>query len=163
MPTRKSTPAQPAPRSLVAAAREAAIRAHAPYSGFRVGAALLTGDGRIFTGCNIENASYGLSLCAERVALAKAVSEGATVFRALAIAGGAADTPATPCGACRQALAEFCPPRMPVWYAGLAAGSARATTIGKLLPHAFTLEALAKPPLGVFAREKTEDRIQEAE
>ena len=139
MPTRKSTPAQPSPRPLVAAAREAATRAHAPYSGFRVGAALLTGDGRIFTGCNIENASYGLTLCAERVALAKAVSEGATVFRALAIAGGAADTPVTPCGACRQALAEFCPPRMPVWYAGLTAGSARATTIGKLLPHAFTL------------------------
>ncbi len=139
MPNRKSTPASPSSRPLVVAAREAATRAHAPYSGFRVGAALLAGDGRIFTGCNVENASYGLTLCAERVALAKAVSEGATVFRALAIAGGAADTPATPCGACRQALAEFCPPRMPVWYAGLAAGSARSTTLGRLLPQAFTL------------------------
>ena len=139
MSKRKATPTQPSVRTLMASAREAATRAHAPYSGFRVGAALLTGDGRIFTGCNIENASYGLTLCAERVALAKAVSEGATVFRGLAITGGAAETPATPCGACRQALAEFCPPRMPVWYAGLAAGSPRATTLGKLLPHAFTL------------------------
>ena len=140
MPTRKSTPAQPSARPLVAAARAAATRAHAPYSGFRVGAALLAGDGRIFTGCNIENASYGLTLCAERVALAKAVSEGARDFRALAIAGGAAGNPAPPCGACRQVLAEFCPPRMPVWYAGLAAGSARATTTGRLLPHAFKLD-----------------------
>jgi cytidine deaminase len=73
------------------------------------------------------------------VALAKAVSEGVTDFQALAIAGGAAETPVTPCGACRQVLVEFCPPRMPVWYAGLAIGSARATTLGKLLPHAFTL------------------------
>ena len=140
MPNRKSSPAQPSSRPLIAAAREAAIRAHAPYSGFRVGAALLAGDGRIFTGCNIENASYGLTLCAERVALAKAISEGATDFRALAIAGGAADHPASPCGACRQALAEFCPPRMPVWYAGLTAGSARAITLGKLLPQAFALD-----------------------
>jgi cytidine deaminase len=139
MLTRQSTSAQPTARSLIAAAREAATRAHAPYSGFHVGAALLAGDGRIFTGCNIENASYGLTLCAERVALAKAVSEGVTDFQALAIAGGAAETPVTPCGACRQVLVEFCPPRMPVWYAGLAIGSARATTLGKLLPHAFTL------------------------
>jgi cytidine deaminase len=137
MPARKSPPAS---RSLIAAARAAATRAHAPYSGFRVGAALLAGDGRVFTGCNIENASYGLTLCAERVAIAKAVSEGARDFRALAIAGGGARNPAPPCGACRQVLAEFCPPRMPVWYAGLTAGSARATTIGTLLPRAFTLE-----------------------
>ncbi|MBM4163148.1 MAG: cytidine deaminase [Lentisphaerae bacterium] len=138
MSKQKTPPDPPTARSLAAAARKAATRAHAPYSGFHVGAALLAGDGRIFTGCNIENASYGLTLCAERVALAKAVSEGATDFRALAIAGGTAATPATPCGACRQVLAEFCPPRMPIWYAGLAAGTARATTLGKLLPHAFT-------------------------
>lgn len=126
---------------LLAAAREAAARAHAPYSGFRVGAALLAADGRVFTGCNVENASYGLTLCAERVALTKAVSEGATRFRGLAIAGGAADNPAPPCGACRQALAEFCPPSLPVLYAGLASGKPRATTLGRLLPAAFRLRA----------------------
>ncbi len=134
--------------TLLAAARDAAAHAHAPYSGFRVGAALLADDGRIFTGCNIENASYSLTLCAERVALCKAVSEGVTGFRGLAIAGGAAETPAPPCGACRQTLAEFCPPAMPVWYAGLAAGPARVTTLGRLLPQAFSLKAA---PVGGLA------------
>ena len=124
-------------RDLLAAARAAAGHAHAPYSDFHVGAALLAADGRIFTGCNVENASYGLTLCAERVALVKAVSEGVRAFRGLAIAGGAATAPASPCGACRQVLAEFCPPSMPVWYAGLTSGPARATTLGSLLPRVF--------------------------
>jgi cytidine deaminase len=86
------------------AARE---RAWAPYSRFRVGAALAADDGRIFTGCNIENATYGLTMCAERVALYKAVSEGARGFRRLAVA---ADTErlTPPCGACRQLIWEFC-------------------------------------------------------
>ncbi len=128
-----------AKRTLVAAARAAAGNAHAPYSAFRVGAALLAADGRVFTGCNVENASYGLTLCAERVALAKAVSEGVRAFRALAIAGGTAASPAAPCGACRQVLAEFCPPAMPVWYAGLADGPTRATSLGRLLPRAFAM------------------------
>ena len=128
-----------AKRALVAAARAAATHAHAPYSAFRVGAALLAADGRVFTGCNVENASYGLTLCAERVALAKAVSEGVHAFRALAIAGGTAAAPAAPCGACRQVLAEFCPSAMPVWYAGLAGGAARAISLGRLLPCAFAM------------------------
>jgi cytidine deaminase len=83
------------------------MNAHAPYSRFLVGAALEDQNGRVFTGCNVENATYGLSLCAERVAVLKAVSEGARKFRRIAVA---ADTelPTPPCGACRQILWEFC-------------------------------------------------------
>src|SRR5258708_18275766 len=93
--------------SLTAAALEARKNAHAPYSHFRVGAALEDSAGRIHTGCNIENATYGLTICAERVAVFKAMSEGARSFRRIAIA---ADTDALtpPCGACRQILWEFC-------------------------------------------------------
>jgi cytidine deaminase len=88
---------------------EAALQyAYAPYSRFKVGAALAAKDGRIFTGCNIENSSYGLTLCAERVALAKAVSEGHRDFTAIAVASGSG-SPITPCGACLQALYEFSP------------------------------------------------------
>ena len=92
--------------ALVAAARGARERAIAPYSGFQVGAALLTSEGRVVTGCNVENATYGLTVCAERVALLKALSEGLREFRALAIV---ADTerPTPPCGACRQLLWEY--------------------------------------------------------
>ena len=92
---------------LVTKATEARLRALAPYSGFKVGAAIQTADGRIFTGCNIENASYGLSICAERVALWKALSEGATAFQEMAIVSEA-DTITSPCGACRQLLWEYC-------------------------------------------------------
>ena len=90
---------------LAGMAIEASAKAYAPYSKFKVGAALLAEDGRIFTGCNVENASYGLTNCAERTALFKAVSEGRREFAALAIVGGTARSPALPCGACRQALA----------------------------------------------------------
>lgn len=92
----------------MAAAERAREVAYAPYSRFRVGAALLARDGRVFTGCNVENASYGLTVCAERVALVKAVSEGAREFVAIAVAGPKG-RPAPPCGACRQALVEFAP------------------------------------------------------
>lgn len=90
---------------LTEAARAAREKAYAPYSGYRVGAALESGDGRVFTGANIENAAYGESMCAERVALFKAVSEGARSFRRLAVV--AAGPAPFPCGACRQALSEF--------------------------------------------------------
>ncbi len=93
---------------LVAAAREAMARSHSPYSHFRVGAALLGADGRLFTGTNVENASYGLSICAERTAVFKAVSEGCREFVAAAVVTDT-DAPTPPCGACRQVLQEFAP------------------------------------------------------
>jgi len=94
-------------RDLVRMAREGRRRAHAPFSGFRVGAALRTRTGEIVTGCNIENASYGLTLCAERVAVFKAVSEGLRGFDAVAVIADAKQL-AAPCGPCRQILWEFC-------------------------------------------------------
>lgn len=92
-------------------AKAASKKAYSRYSDFSVGAALLTKDGRVFTGCNIENGSYSLTVCAERVAIFKAVSEGCTEFAAIAITGGAGgDTsqPCYPCGACLQVMSEFC-------------------------------------------------------
>lgn len=99
---------------LVEKALEARRFSYAPYSDFRVGAALLAKDGRIFTGCNVENASYGVTNCAERTAVFKAVSEGARDFAAIAVVGGLGEALpeeiVAPCGTCRQALAEFCEP-----------------------------------------------------
>lgn len=123
---------------LIAAAREAAENAYCPYSKYPVGAAVLAIGGRVFTGCNIENASYGLSNCAERTAVFKAVSEGCREFIAIAICGGT-KKPAYPCGACRQVLAEFCEPDMPVFIASLRGKKIIATTVGKLLPFSFGL------------------------
>ncbi|OFW03135.1 MAG: cytidine deaminase [Acidobacteria bacterium RIFCSPLOWO2_02_FULL_68_18] len=91
---------------LVRAARQARRRAHAPFSGFKVGAALETADGTIVTGCNIENVSYGLTICAERVAIFKALSDGHRRFRRIAVVADAA-RPTPPCGACLQVLWEF--------------------------------------------------------
>ena len=92
---------------LVAAAREARLRAIAPYSNFKVGAALVTTSGRVFGGCNVENASYGLTVCAERVALLKALSEGERDFAMIAVVADTA-APTPPCGPCRQLLWEYC-------------------------------------------------------
>lgn len=117
---------------LVAQAREARQRAYAPYSGYRVGAALLTKSGRIYTGCNVENAVYPLCTCAERVAVVKAVSEGEQAFDALAVVtenGGA------PCGSCRQTLREF--GEDIVVLIADAAGAYRETTVAELLPDSF--------------------------
>ncbi len=93
--------------SLVEAASHARDHAVAPYSGFRVGAALLATDGTVFTGCNVESATYGLTCCAERTAVFKALSEGARAFRAVAVVTGA-EAPTPPCGACRQVLWDQC-------------------------------------------------------
>jgi cytidine deaminase len=116
------------------AALEAREHAHAPYSKFRVGAALEAEDGTVYTGCNIENASYGLTMCAERVALFKALSEGARRFRRIAVA---ADTDALtpPCGPCRQLLWEFCGDCEVVLVNPR--GRAERCTMKELLPRAF--------------------------
>lgn len=90
---------------------KASANAHCKYSGFHVGAALLSEDGRIFTGCNVENSSYSMTMCAERTAVFKAISEGVTKFTAIAVAGSMDDDflkPCIPCGACLQVLSEFC-------------------------------------------------------
>lgn len=90
---------------------KASSKSYSKYSGFHVGAALITEDGKIFTGCNIENASYSMTICAERTAIFKAVSEGYTRFTAIAVAGSSDDdfsVPCTPCGACLQVMSEFC-------------------------------------------------------
>ncbi|MEI7898718.1 MAG: cytidine deaminase [bacterium] len=121
---------------LISAAREAAAHAHCPYSHYPVGAAVLTADGQIYTGCNVENISYGLSTCAERTALVKAVSAGCRDFVALAIAGGE-QKGAAPCGACRQVLAEFCAPGLPVFIARRQRGTEKTTSLGALLPMSF--------------------------
>ena len=122
---------------LIQSAREAAENAYCPYSRYPVGAAVLTLDGQIYTGCNVENISYGLSLCAERTALFKAVSAGCRSFAALAVVGGE-KRPAAPCGACRQVLAELCPTETPVFIARLKkGGKVTATTLGDLLPLSF--------------------------
>ncbi len=122
---------------LVAAACAARQRSYSPYSHFRVGAALRCPDGHIVTGTNVENASFGLSICAERAAIARAVAEGRREFVAIAVcADGVRPTP--PCGACRQVLLELAPD-LEVLLAGQAgpAGDVVATTIGELLPAAF--------------------------
>jgi cytidine deaminase len=97
----------PARQALIAAARDAREHAHAPYSHFQVGAALRAKSGRIFTGCNVENATFGLTVCAERVAVWKAISEGERGFEAVAVVTDS-NTLTPPCGACRQILWEFC-------------------------------------------------------
>jgi cytidine deaminase len=119
---------------LIAAAKQARENAHAPFSNFRVGAALRAKSGRIYTGCNVENASYGLTCCAERVAIFKAVSEGERGFDAIAVVTDA-DTPTPPCGACRQIIWEFCGD-VPVILANLA-GNVEEESSAKLLPRAF--------------------------
>jgi cytidine deaminase len=126
--------------SLRRAAFEARLNAYAPYSGFAVGAALLAEDGRIFTGANVENASYGLCQCAERSAIGAAITAGVRRFAALVIASPGT-VPATPCGACRQVLAEF-PPSFPVRsYADY--GEPLISDVSSLLPGAFGPSVLA--------------------
>ena len=118
---------------LIAKAMEAREKAHAPYSRFDVGAALLARSGRVYTGCNVENASYGLSICAERTAVFKAVSEGERNFEAIAVV---TEKGVTPCGACRQVLLEFGEDIQVIVANG--AGEYRVFTLRELLPEAFT-------------------------
>ena len=131
-------------KCLIEMAIEAAKGAYAPYSHYHVGAALLTEDEKIYTGCNIENVSFGATNCAERTAFFKAVSEGSRDFQAIAIVGGTADNEsegqfsdyAFPCGVCRQVMKEFCKEGFVILVAKSVEDYQRFT-LGELLPHAF--------------------------
>lgn len=120
-------------KELLHAAGQAREKAYAPYSGFKVGAAVLAASGRIYSGCNIENASYGLTNCAERTAIFKAVSEGEDKLLALAVVGDTA-APTAPCGACRQVMAEFGIEKI---IMGNLQGGQLVMTLGELLPYSF--------------------------
>lgn len=120
---------------LLAAAQKARDHAYAPYSRFPVGAALLAEDGTIWVGVNVENRSYGLTICAERGAVLAAVAAGRRKFRAVLILADA-DPPASPCGACREVLTEFCAPDLPVRMVNLA-GAVREFRLGELFPEPF--------------------------
>ena len=121
-------------KKLISEAEKARKMAYTPYSKFKVGAAVLSVDGKIFNGCNIENASFGLSVCAERVAIFKAISEGSTKFEAIAVIGDT-DKPCSPCGACRQVISEF-GEDIPLIMTNLK-GDIKIKKIGELLPEAF--------------------------
>ncbi len=123
---------------LVDAARAAQQRAYAPYSHFRVGAALEADDGTLYTGCNVENASYGLTICAERAAVFTAVAAGAHRFRRIVVATDG-DPPASPCGACRQVLAEF---GLGLRVDAVGPRQARSWQLAELLPDPFVKESL---------------------
>ncbi len=123
----------------VTAAWEARERAYAPYSGFRVGAAVETAEGKIYPGCNVENASFGLTLCAERAAIVAAVAAGATSFVRLVVATDR-DPPTPPCGACRQVMAEF---GLDAVVDGVGPESSRKWQVRELLPDAFTKDQMA--------------------
>jgi cytidine deaminase len=123
-----------AEQRLIDAAKKARDNAHAPYSKFKVGAAIMTGDGSIYAGCNVENASYGGSVCAERNAVAQAVAAGEKKFTQLAIVTQS-DPPAAPCGLCRQVLVEFCDD-LPILLCNLKGGLVR-TTLQNLQPLPF--------------------------
>ncbi|KHD85193.1 cytidine deaminase [Heyndrickxia ginsengihumi] len=127
-------------KKLIEEAKKARDFAYVPYSKFPVGAALLTKDGKIFHGCNIENAAYSVVNCAERTALFKAYSEGVTEFSALVVIADTA-RPCSPCGACRQVISELCEPDMKVVLTNLQ-GDVAETTVRELLPGAFSSEDL---------------------
>ena len=127
-------------KELCRVAVEARKHAYAPYSGVKVGAALMTTSGKVYTGCNIENAAFSPTMCAERVAFAKAISEGEREFLAIAVAGGKGDTvdgACPPCGVCRQVMAEFCRPDFLVMTV-TGEDTFTQQPLMKLLPQAFT-------------------------
>lgn len=129
-------------RQLLAKCQEAKIHSYSPYSKFPVGAALLTKQGHIFTGCNVETAAYPMCTCAEVTAIVKAVSEGHKDFKAIAVTSNITDTFISPCGSCRQKMAEFSLD-MTV-YMVKADGTFQTSTVAELLPLAFTSEVLIK-------------------
>lgn len=127
---------------LMELAREAMTHAYAPYSGFKVGAALLCGDGSIYQGCNIENASYTPTVCAERTAFFKAIYDGHRDFRAIAVCGGKNGVISgyfPPCGVCRQVMGEFCRPDFEVIMVG-PDGQWQSRTLAEILPYSFSSE-----------------------
>ena len=131
------------PEELIERAKEAMERAYAPYSGYQVGAALLTADGRVYQGCNIENASFTPTVCAERNAFFKAVYDGVRSFAAIAVVGGKGGVISgyfPPCGVCRQVMREFCGDDF-VIYMGGPNGTYLEKTLGDLLPLSFSAEA----------------------
>ena len=134
-------------KELVREALEARKQSYCPYSGFAVGAALLCGDGTVFRGCNIENAAYPATNCAERTAMFKAVSEGNTDFREIAIVGGPKGKEpkdfCAPCGVCRQVMQEFCAPSFMI-YMGRSDGTYVAESLGAMLPYGFTADKYMK-------------------
>jgi cytidine deaminase len=125
---------------LIEESKKAREKAYVPYSNFQVGAALLTTDGKVYHGCNIENAAYSMCNCAERTALFKAYSEGDRDFKMLAVVADT-DRPCSPCGACRQVISELCPSHMKVILTNLK-GDILEITVAELLPGAFTPEDL---------------------
>ncbi|MBQ8797001.1 MAG: cytidine deaminase [Oscillospiraceae bacterium] len=128
------------PEVLIEYAMDAMGRAYAPYSGYCVGAALLCADGAVYQGCNIENASFSPTICAERTAFAKAVSEGQREFVAIAVCGGKngeITSLCTPCGVCRQVMVEFCKPDFKIYLAK--PGGYEVRTLAQLLPDSFGL------------------------
>lgn len=130
-------------KQLVALAKDAMRGAYAPYSGYTVGAALLCADGAVYTGCNIENASLTPTVCAERVAIFKAVSDGRRDFSAIAVVGGRQGSIAgffPPCGVCRQVLREFCCPDTFLVHLGGAGDEIRTLRLGELFPFGFSGE-----------------------
>ena len=124
-------------RELYERATKARENAYAPYSGFRVGAALLTDDGRVFTGVNVENSSYGRTICAERVAFTKAISEGVRAFEAIAVSAG--EEQALPCGICRQFMSEFNGNIRII--TGTSGDRLQVTTLEELMPQTFALDS----------------------
>lgn len=138
-------------QALIEQALSARENSYCPYSGCSVGAALLTGDGRVFSGCNVENAGFSPTLCAERSAMAQAIAAGRRDFVMLAVAGGPKNQPPRdyfwPCGVCRQWLAEFCPADFPVLCAK-SGQDYREATLSQLLPHAFSPDNLSQGAKG---------------
>ena len=128
------------PEKLIDLAREAMTHAYVPYSGYKVGAALLCADGTVYQGCNIENAAYGPTNCAERTAFFKAVYDGHRDFTAIAVCGGKDGVitgPFPPCGVCRQVMREFCADDFRIYLPG-AGDSYESLTLADLLPHSFS-------------------------